>query len=79
MNSSHSLIQETQKLHRQLALIADAVVGHFETYGSNKEDVYTIAIYEQMTQNTKMAGSLVDRLSSLDNPEAAQSKVMKKR
>jgi len=79
MNSSHSLIQETQKLHRQLALIADAIAAHLETYGSNKEDVYTIAIYEQMTQNTKMAGSLVDRLSSLDNPEAAQSKVMKKR
>lgn len=73
MNSLNTLIQETQELHHQLALMASAVVGHLETYGSHTEDVYTIAIYGQLTKNTTAAGRILDGLISLNKPGDAQA------
>jgi len=73
MNTPDTLTQEARNLHHQLALMSSAVVGHIETYGSQAEDVYTIAIYEQMTKSTQAAGRIVELLRNFGKPEPTAS------
>ncbi|MDO9104911.1 MAG: hypothetical protein Q7U57_08105 [Methylovulum sp.] len=67
MNAPHTLIQEAQNLHHQLALVSSAVIGHLETYASHAGDVYTDVIFEQMTKSTQSAGRIAEQLRSLNS------------
>ena len=73
MTLSNTVIREAETLHRKLALIANAVIGELEANGIQRDSVYTVAIYEQLQENTKAAGQLIEKLENWVTSEASFS------